>query len=145
MEEKMIISYKDLILKSERILKLAKLSSSSWGWPAHLWEEDFKQESILVMLENPEASLLKIANTTAHRILSNYGWHKIKIGDQKKWADDSSTYQFSTRNYLYNSERKRQARMKLSPEKRSDIARKGALAKAKKHNEKKQKIKDLKL
>jgi hypothetical protein len=114
---------RDILDRVDHAYRIAILAQSTWGWPAVRWPEDARQEIALVALEYPELTPLGTASRAMGRLARKEGYHRV---------DGVRTQLLPTQRvpYILDSARKRAARMKVPPERRREIARMGALARA---------------
>ncbi|NIU02078.1 MAG: hypothetical protein GWN01_14555 [Nitrosopumilaceae archaeon] len=106
----------------KNLINVAK--SRPWGWPARKWPEDAYQEiAILVILQKTELkNICKALESLARKM----GYRRFNIEGGRKWQHESIPRPIGYRQS--KGKRKREARMKVSPSRRREIARMGALA-----------------
>src|SRR3972149_9318167 len=106
-------------------IKYPKLGS----WPLHKWPEDGKQTLALLTLTNPEARAAQKA-CALERLARDLGYVRAKIDGCRRWISELQYLAMAERGevqtYRFGSIRHTAARQKVAPERRHEIAVKGA-------------------
>jgi hypothetical protein len=109
----------DLLDRIDHAYRVARVAR--WGWPALRWPEDAWQSIAVAAIELPEASAVTVASRALGQLARDMGYRR-HCGRRSLDPIPCRTP------YIIDAARKRAARMKMSPERRREIARMGAAA-----------------
>ena len=117
--------------EANKILHAAK--KYIWGWPIERWPEDALQEIALIMWKSPNNFNWRELRSALDKLARKHGYVRAKLDDgTRRWMTDQEYLDHirSSKGYRHaKGKLKRDARMKVSPERRREIARMGAKAK----------------
>ena len=104
-------------------------NSRSWGWPVRHWPDDLRQEIAVVALETPDLRVHRLADRACRRLARAMGWHRVTTPEGRRTMHEPIAMMGPGYRHAGGAI-KRAARLKVSPERRREIAAMGGRASA---------------
>lgn len=106
------------------------MNRGAW-WPLLRWPQDGRQALELARLEHPHAGMSR-KTTALERLARDMGFVRVRIDGTRRWVSETRYLAMAERGevqtYRFGSSGHADARQKVAPERRREIAAMGAAA-----------------